>query len=182
MRGKYQVVDNKTSIQTVIDKLNNDLPTFKLHTFVKLVWQSASLNEKKKNCEDSRAVIQIDYAENYALISQDEIQSAHWGHNQVTVFTARIWYPKGTKSYAVISDDLSHSKESSWLFLKTIIEAFKQFEYPELEHLSEFSDNCSAQFKSRYTVCNVCFLADFDIKTVEWSSFAAGHGRGAVLL
>lgn len=106
----------------------------------------------KAELQPGNAVLQIDYAENYSLISQDEIQSAHWGHSQVTLFTACVWYPEGVKSYVVVSDDLTHSKESSWLFLKVIIEDFKRFVYPDLLHLKIFSDNCTSQFKSRYTV------------------------------
>lgn len=135
----------------------------------------------KAELQPGNAVLQIDYAENYSLISQDEIQSAHWGHSQVTLFTACVWYPEGVKSYVVVSDDLTHSKESSWLFLKVIIEDFKRFVYPDLLHLKIFSDNCTSQFKSRYTVSNICYLADdLNISSVTWSLFAPGHGNGAV--
>ncbi|KAJ8878766.1 hypothetical protein PR048_019352 [Dryococelus australis] len=42
------------------------------------------------------------------MLSQDEIQSAHWSHAQVTVFTCCIWISSDVKTYAIISDDLSH--------------------------------------------------------------------------
>lgn len=178
--GKYQVMENSTTLQDVLNKINETLPAFKFHCFVKKV-QSEHFDHMKNNIDKGSAVIQIDYAENFALTSQDEIQSAHWCHAQVTLFTACIWYEHGVKSYVVVSDDMSHSKECSWVFLKAVVDDFKQFEYEELTTLSVFSDNCSAQFKSKYTVSNVCYLAsDLNLTDVQWSSFAAGHGKGAV--
>ena len=36
-------------------------------------------------------VVQVDFAENYRTLEQDEIQSAHYSYKQVTVFTMCIW-------------------------------------------------------------------------------------------
>ena len=44
-----------------------------------------------------------------------------------------------------------------------------------------FSDNCASQFRSKWSVGNLCFLADdLDVEKVTWDTFAAGHGKGAV--
>ncbi|XP_046384801.1 uncharacterized protein LOC124155107 [Ischnura elegans] len=180
IEGKYQVVEKTTALQTVVKEINEMLPSFKFHCFVQKV-QSAYFDHVKSKINKGTAIIQIDYAENVSLTPQDEIQSGHWGHRQVTLFTACIWYENGVKSYVVVSDDLTHSKESSWVFLKTIISHFKAFCYEDLTNLLIFSDNCSAQFKSKFTTSNICFLAnDLNVENVEWSSFAPGHGKGAV--
>lgn len=36
--------------------------------------------------------LQVDFAENYATVIQDEIQAAHWAHTQITIFTAVATY------------------------------------------------------------------------------------------
>ncbi|KAJ8874847.1 hypothetical protein PR048_022736 [Dryococelus australis] len=63
-------------------------------------------NNLKDNPPDP--VMQIDVAENYSLVHQDEIQTAHWSHSQVS--TCCLWHEKGVKSHIVISNDLKHSK------------------------------------------------------------------------
>ncbi len=38
-----------------------------------------------------RVVLQVDFSENATIMSQNEIQSAHWNYNQATLFTAHAW-------------------------------------------------------------------------------------------
>lgn len=44
-----------------------------------------------------------------------------------------------------------------------------------------FSDNCAVQFRSKFTVANLCYLADdLVVELLTWDTFASGHGKGAV--
>ena len=65
------------------------VPSFLQHFFIKQK-QSDSYMKLKEHVEtnDSTAVLQIDVAENYSTFRLDEVQSAHWHENQITVFTA----------------------------------------------------------------------------------------------
>ena len=56
--------------------------------------------------------LQIDFAENYSCVWQDEVQIAHWCGNQVTIFTVVMWSKNLTQSAVVISDNNDHKKES----------------------------------------------------------------------
>ena len=63
------------------------------------------------NIQLGQLVLQIDLSENASIIQQDEIQSAHWSHQQVTIFKAVAWCEESkTLSYAVISNYLEHDK------------------------------------------------------------------------
>ena len=42
----------------------------------------------KENANDGTAICQVDYSENFTLVNQDQIQSAHWSNQQVSIFTA----------------------------------------------------------------------------------------------
>jgi len=44
------------------------------------------------------------------MVAEDEVQSTHWSHQQVKVFTAVAWMHDGCQSFAVISDDVNHDK------------------------------------------------------------------------
>lgn len=71
--------------------------------------QSLHFDKLKRDLSENDLVVQVDFAENYSIIHQDEIQSAHWQHSQVAIFTCVVWGENTTDSYAeVVSDDLTH--------------------------------------------------------------------------
>ncbi|XP_054290654.1 uncharacterized protein LOC129005710 [Macrosteles quadrilineatus] len=125
VNNRPNLVENFTSLGRILAELNSQLCAFKIHFYVKKV-QSSYFDK----CKDSlgvsidKAIMQIDFSENYALIHQDEIQSAHWSHSQVAIFTCCIWHGKEVYSFAIVSDDLSHSKNSVWLYIKTLLEEY----------------------------------------------------------
>lgn len=57
--------------------------------------QSNHFKEMRERISEDEAVLQVNFAENFAIISQDEIQSAHWRHQQATVFTGCAWVREG---------------------------------------------------------------------------------------
>jgi len=54
--------------------------------------------------------MQQDFSENFCIEQQDEIMSAHWMTESVTLFTALIYQSGCSMSYVVISDELHHDK------------------------------------------------------------------------
>ena len=57
-------------------------------------------------------VVQMDFAQNFALLAQHEIQSAHFDKPQVTVFTAFVVMGSEHKNFVMISDYLEHVRTS----------------------------------------------------------------------
>lgn len=179
VEGFLQVTDKMCSLKDLIGDINKQLPSFKMHCLIKSV-QYKYFEECKHRGDVTEAVIQVDFAENATLTTQNQIQSAHWRERHVTVFTCVIWSNNTTESLAIISDDLDHSKCSVWTFLK-LIGNFIKTTFPLVDHLIIFSDNAASQFRSRYIVANLCYLEeDLGYQYVEWTTFAASHGKGAV--
>ena len=87
-----QKVQKETSLQEVFDFVISGLPSFLKHCYIKRC-QSVSYEKDKEHSLtlDGYASLQIDFAENYSCVWQDEVQSAHWCKNQVTIFTAVMW-------------------------------------------------------------------------------------------
>ncbi|XP_050500497.1 uncharacterized protein LOC126880583 isoform X1 [Diabrotica virgifera virgifera] len=171
-------VEHSGTVKDVICEIKKQLPTFRVHCYIKNV-QSEEFEARRLENNPKSGTLQIDFAENFSLISQDEIQSAHWSHQQVTLFTACVWTGSATSSYTIVSDDLSHQKLSIKVFLYRIIEDILK-RFPNLEKLSIFSDGPSSQFKNKYTAGLLCsmqkhFKIDFD-----WLFFATSHGKGSV--
>lgn len=76
---------------------------------------------KKKN-QPNEAIIQVDFSENYTCLHQDEIQSAHWHKEQVTIFPVVIWSKDSShecscESHVIVSDDRTHDKQSVSVFM-----------------------------------------------------------------
>ena len=64
--------------------------------------------------QSDAVIIQEDFAENYTLQQQNEIMSAHWTPQQVTVFTTVVYNRENEQlqhiSYAIVSDELDHNR------------------------------------------------------------------------
>lgn len=118
VEGKATKCVHRCTLEECISKLREQLPAFLVHSFIKRK-QNAHFHKEKVRADGRHAVIQVDFAENYAIVHQNEIQSGHWNHEHATIFTgcAHIGEEK-MESYAVVSNDLVHSKcikfQHSW--------------------------------------------------------------------
>ena len=59
----------------------------------------------------------VDFTENYACAAQDELQSAHWKQNQITLFTSVLWCRENTQCEVIINDLLKHDKTPVVVFM-----------------------------------------------------------------
>lgn len=169
--GRVQVTTQKSTMSGLLKIMNSKLLKFKTHVFVKNE-QTRFFTEKRESTSQTEAVLQLDFAENFAIISQDEVQSAHWRHNQATVFTACAWVSNSSQevechSYGIISDDLTHSKYCVWEFLRTVLTDIKE-NNKNLTKVSIYSDGCAAQFKNRYNLFNICTAKDDFGVDITW--------------
>ena len=77
------------TVEHLLFSFQENVHAFMDHVFVKRK-QSNFVKEKMSNFQPIEAIIQVDFSENYACLHQDEIQSAHWYQEQVTLFPV-IW-------------------------------------------------------------------------------------------
>lgn len=109
-------INYTTSAEIGIKKLQSLLPSFKIHSYIKNV-QLKQFRDIRESLNINEFLLQIDFSENYRTMFQDEIQAAHWNHEQVTLFTACAWFEGGIKkSVVVVSDDLTHDKVAVWVY------------------------------------------------------------------
>ena len=118
--GRIQLTKDRGMATEVIECLQNMLPGFKKHFFIKNV-QSSHFEKSKQSVLKGEIILQIDFSENFAVQEQDEVQAAHFTYSQVTVFTACAWTAENSWSIVIVSDDLSHDKFCVWTFIQTII-------------------------------------------------------------
>ena len=82
----HQVFIPGTVLQCA-QQLEQKTPQYLWHVFVKRK-QSVYFEDMKGNGGNQTVICQVDYAENFAIHDQDQIQSAHWSLKQVSIFTS----------------------------------------------------------------------------------------------
>ena len=115
---------------------------FLKHCYIK-DQQSAFFKEKMKS-EDGVCSLQVDFSQNFALPSQDEVQASHWISRQFTFYTAVAWHQGECKSFVIISDSLEHNKYAVNVFNKRIVNLIIQ-KWPTVHTIHIFSEafrNC----------------------------------------
>ncbi|KAK2548197.1 hypothetical protein P5673_031662 [Acropora cervicornis] len=157
------------------DDLREQLQPFGRHVY-NIKRQYAEFKYLKESLQLGEVIIHEDFAENFQMKHQREVMAAHWSNDTVTLFTAVVYYRSGTgdlehKSYAVISDDLRHNKQSVYAFNKAILEEVKKF--TQVNKVHYWSDGAGSQFKNKYN------LSNFGAKAT-WSFLETAHGKGPV--
>ncbi|CAF2926907.1 unnamed protein product [Rotaria sp. Silwood2] len=174
--GRTVKIDHEGTVQNCIHILQTKINHFLFHVFIKRQ-QSNFFEMLKKDVTDEKCLLQLDYAENYSIIEQNQIQSAHWSRKQLSIFTAHVWSQSKTYPLVIISDDSSHDKYTVAKCLEHLLERSKIL-LPSMKELIIFSDGSACQFKERFLFKNLTHLADqFSLK-LSWNFFASHHGKG----
>ena len=91
--------------------------------------QYTQLRHLKDILPDRDITIQMDFAEDYRCRSQQEVQSAYWSPEQVTIHPIVFYYKEGGKlfhkSMAVISDESKHDAGTIFAILQKTIPYIK---------------------------------------------------------
>ena len=156
------------------------IPRFLEHCFVKRA-QAASYNQDRESSlsdthDPERAVMQVDFSENFTCVHQDEIQSAHWNQRQVTVFTAATWHSGEIHSSVIASDNLAHTKETLVAYIDKLMEDLPS----TVKVLSLWSDGPRSQFKNKFVAASISALEKKHGVVIKWNYFATSHGKGPV--
>ena len=179
--GKVMVTYVKKERNTTFKELHArfilSFASFKEHFLVKRTQPKAcEINKKKVNLDETNAVIQFDFAENYSSFWQDEIQKAHYHKVQLTVFTGIIWFGELTKSYAIVSDTLSHDKYTIVSFIEYLLSNLPM----NINNVIFWSDGPQNQFKNQFMASSITFHEKRHNIKITWKFFAASHGKGPV--
>ncbi len=169
-------VDYEGSVQNCVQTLGTKIKQFLFHIFVKQQ-QSNVFEMLKDNSTNERCLLQVDYSENFFLVEQNEIQSAHWGRTQLSIFTAHVWAGTSTYPMIIVSDDSAHNKYTVAKCLEHVLSRLKTL-LPLVEQVDVFSDGTASQFKQKYLFKNLSHLTDDFGLELSWNFFASHHGKG----
>ena len=137
-----------SSVEEACKTLAGDLTAFRWHSFVKTHQENSyKLDKSVAQAPDSKVLcLQMDFSENFSIQQQNEIQSAHWHHDQLTVYTIMMWHRQSKLPWVIISDNLSHDKFAVTAFLKVILDEIKSSEsFKEVQEVRVWTDGPSSQ-------------------------------------
>ena len=150
--GKVRKTCLTASHRELFNMFNTQMPVLKKYIFVKHK-QNTFYNNVKDNLEENEVLVDVVYRENYSNKDQQEIQSAYFGHNILSIFMACCCFCGDdrevvSKNITVTSNATDHSLIAAHTCnMKVIEELNKTIQIPKV-HV--WSDGCAAQFHSRY--------------------------------
>ncbi|KAK3907971.1 ARL14 effector protein [Frankliniella fusca] len=158
-----------------------DLSDLKEHDFIAFQ-QRKYLQYLKDNLPVGDAVVLLDFAENYRMIIQNEVQGYHWTTTEATIHPFVAYYRDEEKeelkhfNMVIISDTKSHTAVTIFAFQKHFIN-FLKAHVMGIKKIHYFSDSTTSQYRNRNAFCNLCHhLEDFGIEA-EWNYFETAHGK-----
>ena len=131
------------------------LPKFRFHFFITCN-QPQACNEVRKMVEhehSEEAMIQMDFAENYKCMYQDEVTSAHWKTSSITLFTVMIWFCEHKIPMIIATDNSNHDKTTVLPYILTVFNLKQELFGDQVKKVSVWTDGPSSQFKSKF-ICN----------------------------
>ena len=129
----------------------------KAHIFVKRT-QNTHYNRLKESLKTIEFIIHVDYSKNYKDKEQNEIQSAYFGHNSFSIFTA-CCYTRGidgtllNENITVTSEATDHSRIAAFSYINLIINSLQKKFISQVNSYPVFyiwSDGCTSQFRSKF--------------------------------
>lgn len=176
--GRAEKKEFLGTVDEAVLLLKSKVEHFLFHVFIKRE-QSRYFEKLKTETTDEKIVLQVDFAENFSLKEQDEIQQAHWNSKSLSIFTAFIWSKNENFSFALPSLDATHDKFVVNSALEIILN-YVESVLPNVKEINCFSDGAASQFKQRYHFRNLTKIANERKIDLNWHFFATSHGKGVV--
>lgn len=179
-KKRSMLLNHNGSVQDFINELCAEVEKLAKHLFV-AKWQYKQFTQLKKQVPRNWLVMVADFAENYRCIHQDEIQSAYYQYQQVTIHPIVGYYRcdkcEGvvSESAVFISGDLDHDAHAHAVehFTRKYEEYLKE-KGMDIEKELLFSDGCSKQYKSKLPFY---FMSEHG-SNFERGFFGSRYGKG----
>ena len=171
--------EKTSSIVEFLNDYENDMQSYTSHIF-RANWQHEQMTACISKLKPNQVMMVMDFAKNYKCGFQNEVQSAYFDQNMVTIHPMMHYYKKNNKDgeevlvkHAVIgiSNDLKHDGQAVSVFEKKSYEMISK--ETQVDKIIQWTDGCAAQYKSKN-----CFY-DISSKSVATTRnyFETSHGK-----
>lgn len=173
------LVTHNTTVEDLVEITVAEVNSLSNHIF-RARWQQSQFKDAKECMPPNSAVMVIDFAQNYACSYQDEVQSAHWSQNQVTIHTMVAYTNASeyespatdTVNMIAISPDLKHDVAAVSTYCD-LAHTYLKNEYG-ITKVIQFSDCCASQYRGKNS-----FVKISQCPGAEHHFFESSHGKSA---
>lgn len=136
---------------------------------------------KRESLKDGEVFIWMDFAENFTCSAVEEVQSAYWNPQMVTLHTMGIYFPKGPvwSHKSIVTYQMYFNIMQQWYTASSkCLIPFIRIQYPELKTIHYLTDSPTSQYRNK-TIFQLLSLheSEFNV-TTTWNYLEAGHGKG----
>lgn len=179
MKDCMSCIQKKKTFKQFLVNFQKDVKPLASHLF-RASWQLKQLETCKETIKENEMVVVMDFSENYTCRFQNEVQSAFWNSNQVTIHPVVAYYGVKTAtstiqrkhSIVIVSNDLDHDANAVNKFREEIYKKLED-EVPKLSLIHEWTDGCANQYKGKVGFADV----SNDDKRVQRHFFETSHGK-----
>ena len=175
------------SVAELMEELKDEVVFLAQHLF-RANWQVKRFESMRTSHPFPPATVGmvLDFAKNFTCTFQDEVQAAHWHHEQVILHPIVSYYQctqdeceeTVTESMVFISNDKNHDHHAVFQFTREALRHLTDVRQLPVQHVIQWTDGCSAQYKSKGPFSDIsCALTDFAC-TLEQNFFGSRHGKG----
>ena len=171
--GRYKKIERTDRGADVAELLNN------------IFRQFSELKHLKSQLKDDEVICSVDFSKNYENKQNHEIQSAYFGHEAFTLFTAACYYKPLSATDCEVDIDsglaihsvvvVSNERNIAFTCNNKLIEIMRNL-IPGLKTVYIWSDGCATQFRSKFVFRSLSFYPS-DLK-IYWDYGEAHHFKG----
>lgn len=177
----YQLVDFLKTPDEFAAHFSNLLNNFLPHYYT-TAKQKEYLSLRKTSVATNEATVYADFAENYKVTVQNEIQSHHFARKMVTVHPVVIYFRENGelqhRTLVVVSPVIEHNFVLVYCCLQRLFQ-FISTHLPQIKKIFMWTDGAGQQYKNKFNFANITFIKeDFDMD-IEWHFHASSHGKCA---
>lgn len=181
LQGKYEIIEREFTKDLFLKTLRDAYYTnFRKHFYTALN-QSDFFRHLLKNLKEGELLANLDFAENYCVTTQDEIQSAYFGKKYITVHPFSVYGRVNGEivheSLATIAESLQHNTAAVALFQDKFIDFVRNWYPNDVKKIYYFSDGAAAQYKNKSNFSNLAKHFNRYQIEAEWHFYASCHGK-----
>ena len=178
---RSKVVPHCQNYKDFVDMFLSKLEKYSSHKY-EYQTQQKFYDNLKINLPPGKVLIAGDFAENLSLFEAQEIQSAYYGKEQVTIFPAVIHYNVDQKinqvSCVFISDTRHHRAQEVYAFMNVLNKEYLDIIAGERTQNIYMSDGAASHFKCRSNLVNLAHHSEDYGVSAEWHFQGTSHGKG----
>ncbi|XP_014674220.1 PREDICTED: uncharacterized protein LOC106814420 [Priapulus caudatus] len=140
-KSKKCIVTKTGTVESFIGELKDETVSLASHMFV-ASWQHDMYRKVTKDPPENTVIAVLDFAENYSCQSQDEVQSAHWAKDQVTIHPIVATYicpdhgdHAVQEAIVIISNDLVHDGNAVHHFTELAVTHLRENQKVQMQRL-----------------------------------------------